>query len=208
MLPGANMGLLYIPFPPSEAPLGGVGVGVRSLQPKNEPVMRKILDVFVGSFVWLFLYCSAVYFVLNVLLGMQRIFGTWYRMFLYHYAHPYQYIALFCMVYAAMLALLLALGTQRMLKKRWVLIVLPLMATVVLASMVGGALWKIHDMQAGHFTEGARFWTDLGWGVSSGLQLGWLLLLASFPFNLLCLPAFAVAAIQSGRYVAHRGASD
>ena len=164
--------------------------------------MHKSLKIFTTSFAGLFVYCAAVYVLLRDGFGLDWVFGAWYRMFLYHYQHPFQYIAVFCIVYAAVLALLLQCWPGFFVRQRWALVGVALVSTVLLASVLGGALWKLHDMQAGYFTEGSRFWGDIWWGVSGGLELGWLLLLLSFPFNLLCLPAFVIAAYQSSKLYA------
>lgn len=42
-------------------------------------------------------------------------------------------------------------------------------------------------MQAGYFTEGARFWRDLWWGAKGGLLFGWFVILISIPYNLIGL---------------------
>ena len=62
-----------------------------------------------------------------------------------------------------------------------------MVTTIFAASIPGGVLWKIHDMQAGFFTKGARFWDDLLWGASAGLQVGWLIVLLSLPYNVIGL---------------------
>jgi len=46
-------------------------------------------------------------------------------------------------------------------------------------------MWVIHDMQAGYFTEGSRFWTSIRWGAWEGIKGGWLVILLSIPYNLL-----------------------
>ena len=56
-------------------------------------------------------------------------------------------------------------------------------STIFVASIPGGILWKIHDMQAGFSTTGSRFWSDLLWGAATGLQTGWLVIALSLPYN-------------------------
>jgi hypothetical protein len=42
-------------------------------------------------------------------------------------------------------------------------------------------------MQAGYFTTGARFWSDLQWGASMGLRVGWLIIALSLPYSVIGL---------------------
>lgn len=60
------------------------------------------------SFYWLasFLLASGGYFLLWLLLPSRAVFGTWYRMFLYHREHPLAYIAIPCFFYGIVAALL------------------------------------------------------------------------------------------------------
>ena len=152
--------------------------------------------VFALGFIGLTLYCSAVYLLLRDVVGLRMVFGGLYRMFMYHAKHPFQYIALFCAVFAAGLALVLACWPKARQWPAWVLTTLVLLLSLLLGSALGGALWSLHDMQAGYFPPGDRLWPHLWWGVESGLYVGWLVLLLSLPFNVLCLPAFYGA----GRY--------
>lgn len=146
------------------------------------------------SWLWIFLclwgFSSGVYALLHEVLGMQAVFGSMYRMYLYHYQHPYQYIAIFCAVYALAAAWLVTCKPHLQGLRRLLSIALLLLITIALASMAGGVLWKIHDMQAGYFPAGSRFWRDLWWGATNGLLAGWWVLLISTPFNLICLPGF------------------
>lgn len=155
-----------------------------------------LIAVIIACFASLFLYSAAVYWLLHDALGMQHVFAGLYRMFMYHAAHPYQYIALFCAVYALVLALVLQLFPQMASKRRWAVLACTLLLTLLLASAMGGVLWKVHDMQAGYFTEGARLWRDLLWGAENGVQVGWQVLALSQPFGLLCLPGFVVVTVQ------------
>ncbi|MBL8993541.1 MAG: hypothetical protein JNM63_09390 [Spirochaetia bacterium] len=78
--------------------------------------------------------------------------------------------------------------------RKHLLIVVILLSTVFVASMPGGVLWKIHDMRAGYFPNGIRLWQDLVWGAREGMQVGWLIPLSSFPYNLLVFVAgYAIA---------------
>jgi len=152
--------------------------------------------VFALGFIGLTVYCAVVYLLLRDVVGLRMVFGGLYRMFMYHAQHPMQYIALFCAVYAAGLALILGAWPTARRWPAWVLTTLVLLLTVLLGSALGGALWALHDMQAGYFPPGNRRWQHMRWGMQSGLEVGWLVLLLSLPFNVLSLPAFYAA----GRY--------
>ena len=152
--------------------------------------MRQAFKSFVWIFASLFVFSSGVYALLHEVLGMHAVFGSMYRMFLYHYQHPFQYIAIFCAVYALGAALLVTCKPNLAGRHQLLSIALLLLVTIALASVAGGVLWKIHDMQAGYFPPGDRFWSDLWWGARNGLLAGWFVLVASVPFNLICLAGF------------------
>lgn len=118
--------------------------------------------VFALVFAGLTLYCSAVYLVLRDVVGLQLVFGGLYRMFMYHAQHPFQYIALFCAVFAAGLASMLACWPRARQWPAWALTALVLLLTVLLGSALGGALWSLHDMQAGFFRRVIAFGRMLG----------------------------------------------
>lgn len=71
-----------------------------------------------------------------------------------------------------------------------------LLATLVIGSVLGGVLWKYHDMQAGYFPDGSRMSADFLWGAWTGLWIGPVIVLLSIPLNVL--------ALISGYAVTHR----
>lgn len=119
------------------------------------------------------------------------VFGGLWRMPAYHITHPYQYIFLMSVAYAStgIVWMKLFSGTKGFI--RYFTLIVALFFTVLLASGPGGVLWVFHDMQAGYFPVGKRFWSDVFSGANSGLEAGWLIVLYSFPYNLVCL-AFGV----------------
>ena len=108
-------------------------------------------------------------------------------MFMYHDEHPLQYIAVVSIVFGVIGTFWLRVFGHSIRWKRWISIIAAIVLTVVIASVPGGILWKIHDMQAGYFPPGVRFWDDLLWGAKEGLLIGWLVIVASIPYNLLGL---------------------
>lgn len=138
----------------------------------------------------LFLYSSAVYGLLHGVLGQTLVFGALYRMFMYHEAYAFQYIALFCAVHASVAMAAIYALPQGLRSHRWLLAAGTLLVTIAVASVLGGVLWKIHDMLAGYFPPGPRLWQDLLWGAEMGFYLGWQVLAMSQPYSLLCLLGF------------------
>jgi hypothetical protein len=151
--------------------------------------------VFALGFIGITVYCAVVYLLLRDVVGLHMVFGGLYRMFMYHAKHPFQNIALFCAVFAAGLALILGAWPTAKRWPAWVLTTLVLLLTVLLGSALGGALWALHDMQAGYFPPGDRRWQQMKWACKVAWKwAGWCC--CSLPFNVLCLPAFYAA----GRY--------
>jgi hypothetical protein len=127
---------------------------------------------------------AVVYLVLHAVMPRGFVFGTLSRMFMYHEAHPFQYIAIVALTYACVATAFVMRWPQLAGWRRCYAIVGIIAATILLASLPGGMLWKIHDMQAGYFPTGAGFWSDLFWGATAGLQVGWLVIALSLPYNI------------------------
>ncbi len=132
-----------------------------------------------------FVLSSVVYFVMHSI--SPYVFAGLFRMFMYHESHPLQYIAIVAITYAV-IATVCVLRLPKL--TRWrqrAAIVAIMLLSVIMASVPGGILWKIHDMQAGFFTTGERFWSDLFWGASTGLSVGWMVIALSIPYNVIGL---------------------
>ena len=130
-----------------------------------------------------FLLGALGYVAISSLLGAA--FRGLFRMFMYHEAHPFQYIGIVAIVFGIIGSVWVRYFGATEEWKRWLSILLCIMLTILVSSVPGGILWKIHDMQAGYFTEGARFWSDLWWGAKEGLLVGWLVILIPIPYNLI-----------------------
>ncbi|MDB6110408.1 MAG: hypothetical protein JWR69_2158 [Pedosphaera sp.] len=142
----------------------------------------KLFTFFAAS---AFILGAVGYLALHAVMPRGYVFGGLYRMFLYHEAHPFQYIAVVAFIYALIATVCVARWPHLAGWRRFATIICIIVATVFVASVPGGVLWKIHDMQAGFFTTGARFWNDLSWGASTGLQIGWLVIALSLPYNII-----------------------
>jgi H+/Cl- antiporter ClcA len=143
--------------------------------------------VFLFMFTAAFVLGVLAYWLLRAAMPDGVVFASLPRMIGYHWQHPYQYIAVVAVVYA-LIGTLCAYRWPHIQgrRRRWAIVGIMVLG-IVAASAPAGALWKIHDMQAGHFTSGPRFREDLVWGVKSGLELGWLVVALSVPYNIICL---------------------
>jgi len=144
--------------------------------------MNRAYKLFLYFALSCFLAASAGYFLLRMVMQDGWVFGALYRMFLYHWEHPLQYILVIAVIYGLIAAFMAIRFSDRPEISRW--IIFSVMAlTIVVASPIGGIMWVIHDMQAGYFTEGSRFWASIRWGTLEGIKLGWLVILLSIPYN-------------------------
>lgn len=126
---------------------------------------------------------GAGYFLINALFG--HAFGGLFRMFMYHEDHPLQYVAVVSVVFGVIGTFWLRVFGHTGGLRRWISIFAAIGLTIAVASVPGGILWKIHDMQAGYFPQGTRLWVDLLWGAKEGLMVGSLVIVASIPYNIL-----------------------
>ena len=135
--------------------------------------------------VWLSSICfilgSAGYLILKQI--VQYPFGAVFRMFCYHSQFPFQYIALVSICYGIVGSFWHACFKFSCGKRRFFSILVAILLALCLASPLGGIMWAIHDMQAGYFPKGRRFWLQILSGMSQGLSLGWLIMLLSIPYN-------------------------
>lgn len=152
-------------------------------RPSTHPVKMKLFAFYLLTS---FACASLGYALVYAALG-ESVFGGLYRMFVYHQRHPFQYIGLACAVFAVVAATFTSRVARTGGWRRVSAIVAIMLGSVVIASAPGGVLWSVHDMQAGYFPTGERFWQALVWGATTGLQTGWLIIAISFPFNVLGL---------------------
>jgi hypothetical protein len=152
--------------------------------PKHLPSWREFARLFGILFVTAFSGGIGSYWLLHSALGQRHVFGALYRMFLYHEQHPAQYIAIVAFFYALLVA---AWGVRsHSTGWRWHRSLLAIFAlTLLLSSAAGGVLWTFHDMQAGYFPPWGRRLAMFEDGIVSGITLGWLIFLLSFPLNVI-----------------------
>jgi hypothetical protein len=159
----------------------------------------KLLSAFGLLLTFFFVFGSMAYFLL--LLVQELPLGSFYKMFLYHYQHPYQYIFIASLVFAILASAWGYYFNATSGCKRYVGIGIVLCFTIPLASILSGTLWKIHDMQAGWFTDGVTFYTDLIWGATAGLKYGWMIVLLSTPYNIIMFIIGMMTTTKITRYI-------
>ncbi len=125
-----------------------------------------------------------MYYALWMVLPGHNVFGSLYRMFLYHWNFPMQYIAIPCFFYG-IIAVLFADKFQRNKTIGRIIITMAIVVlTMIISSPVGGVLWHYHDMKAGFFPD---HWISklIHKGLPHGLFVGWLVIKLSLPYNIL-----------------------
>ena len=153
--------------------------------------MKKSPFYFIVYFAVCFVGLAALYWAITlskISVWEDSAFAALFRMFLYHYTHPMQYIGVVAACYA-LVATIWTVFMKRMRTglTRFLEILFVIIVSLALACPLGGMLWHFHDMQAGFFPS---FWLrKLREGLSEGLQLGPVLILLSIPFNILSLIA-------------------
>ena len=153
---------------------------------------REFIRLFVALFGLSFVVGIGSYCLLHSVIGQPRVFGALFRMFLYHDEHPAQYIAVVAFFYA-LFAAAWGVRSRSIGWRRHLGILGVLIATLLFSSAVGGILWHFHDMQAGYFPPWERRLAAFADGISAGVTVGWLIVLLSFPLNVLSV-VFAYAA--------------
>jgi hypothetical protein len=142
--------------------------------------LKKILFSFTTSFI----LATGLYYVLWALMPDNRVFGVLYRMYPYHYEHPLAFIAIPCLFYGIIAALLAKRFAGQKTGIQVLLTVLILLLTVLVSSPFGGMLWHYYDMEAGFYPDN---WCQkiIVNGTKDGLELGWLIVALSIPYNII-----------------------
>lgn len=146
--------------------------------------MSIAVKLFAYFFISSFGLAAFGYALLKELLPGGFVFGSLPRMFLYHYSHPYQYIAVVALIYACVATPCVLIFSRVSRGCKTGVIIGIMFLTIMIASVPGGVLWEIHDMQAGYFPKGNVFLDHLFDGAMMGLQGGWLVIALSVPYNL------------------------
>jgi hypothetical protein len=115
---------------------------------------------------------------------LKYVFGTWYRMFLYHWEYPISFIAIPCFFYGIIATILADKFSNLIVSKQILLTLGIIIFTILLSSPFGGMLWHYYDMKAGYFPSN---WSEkmLRLGFKWGLQIGWLVIGLSIPYNII-----------------------
>lgn len=136
-------------------------------------------------FYWVssFILASSLYYVLELITPGHRVFGTLYRMLNYHSSYPIQFIAIPCLFYGIIASIFANKFQIKNTRGRIFLTLLIIVLTILISSPFGGMLWYYRDMKAVYFPAN---WISkmISRGFSGGLQLGWFLVLLSFPYNI------------------------
>lgn len=144
----------------------------------------KLFAYFAGC---AFILSSIGYLLLHAVLPEGHVFGGLYRMLAYHEAHPFQYIAIVAIAYGLIATLGVTFGLCFIKRYRTIAIFAIIGLSLIMASIPGGILGTIHDMQAGFFVHGDAFWNAILRGALSGLESGWYVVLLSLPYNIIGL---------------------
>ncbi|MCL1971513.1 MAG: hypothetical protein FWG57_00800 [Endomicrobia bacterium] len=147
----------------------------------NQSLKENLLK-FITAFVASFIFAIACYDIL-LFFGIKP-FADFYRMYAYHSAYYWQFIFIMCFVFSILAVLFSKKFKTLSLKKQILLTLLIIVLTIIISSPIGGMLWHLHDMLAGHFPK-KWLWKLIRYGFREGVQMGWLIILFSAPYNLI-----------------------
>lgn len=150
------------------------------MQKRQINILKRLLFFWTTSF----LIATSCYYLLWLTMPQHYVFGTWYRMFEYHYQHPIQYISIPCFVYGFIATFYANKFYHQSTKRQMITSLIIVFLTVLISSPFGGMLWNFHDMESGYFPTN---WVDRMFsnGISMGLSIGWLIIGLSIPYNIL-----------------------
>lgn len=148
----------------------------------NSTSIKQFIFYLVGSFI----IATLVYYLLSIVMPHNSVFGSWFRMYSYHNNNPLSFIFIPCFFYAVFATLFSAKYKNSSPLKRIGIMALIVILTIIISSPFGGMLYFYFDMRAGYFLSN---WISLliKHGTSEGLSLGWLIILLSYPFNIIVI---------------------
>lgn len=127
---------------------------------------------------------TVLYYILWIIMPRHYVFGSLYRMFLYHWEHPISFIAIPCFFYGIIATLFAEIFLKQKRVKQILLTLLIIIITIILSLPFGGMLWHYYDMKAGYFSPN---WMPkmIKLGFEWGFKLGWLIIVLSIPYNII-----------------------
>lgn len=143
-------------------------------------IIKRLIFYWTTSFI----LATAVYYILWAIMPNNHVFGTLFRMFLYHWEHPVTFITIPCFFYGIIATLLADKFSKKNVIGQIILTILIIVLTVILSSPFGGMLWYYYDMKAGYFPAN-WFGKIVATGFESGLTIGWLVVGLSIPYNII-----------------------
>lgn len=143
-------------------------------------VIRRVLFFWIASYS----LASLLYFILWNIMPHHYVFGAFFRMQLYHWEHPYEFIAIPCFFYGIFATYFADRFLSKSLFGKILLSLFIVFITAVVSSPFGGMLWHYYDMKAGYFPIN---WMEklLVNGALMGLEFGWLVIALSIPYNII-----------------------
>lgn len=147
---------------------------------KYQVQLRRLAFYWVSSFV----LATAVYYFLWFVTADNYVFGALYRMFLFHYENPIQFITIPCFFYGIIATLLANYFSKQRIIGKVLLTILIILLTVIISSPFGGMLWYYYNFKAGYFPAD-WFSRMIVNGAGEGLLLGWLIVGLSIPYNII-----------------------
>ncbi len=147
---------------------------------KSKTTINRLFFYWISSFI----LASSLYYILWLMMPSHHVFGALYRMFLYHWAFPMQYIAIPCFFYGIIASLFAIKFQNSKIIGRIIITILIIVLVILVSSPFGGMLWHLHDMNAGYFP---KHWISkmITNGFIWGLEMGWLIIALSIPYNII-----------------------
>ncbi len=144
----------------------------------NKSIKNRLIFYWISSFIIAYIG----YYILWLVMPNHYVFGVSYRMMLYHWEFPLQYIAIVCFFYGIIASIFSEKFKNQKTLGRILICLIIIILSILFSSPFGGMLWFLHDMNAGFFPQN-WFSKILYTGSLWGLQMGWYIILLSIPYN-------------------------
>jgi hypothetical protein len=152
----------------------------------NKEILKQNLVNFALALFASFVFAAACYDIL-LFFGILP-FARLYKVYSYHWEHPYQFMFIPCFIFSILGTVFAGKFKKVPYGKQIGLTLLIVFLTILISSPLGGMLWHLHDMLAGFFPEN-WLWKLIRYGFREGIQMGWLIIALSVPYNIIGITA-------------------
>lgn len=152
--------------------------------------MKQYLQILLQSSICVFSSTSLLYWILLTLSGKSCLFSTFQGSSSYHCLFPYQYIGVFSLSLGILLPIWVLWCRKTRAWQKYSVLFLTGIGIFTLSCILGGILWATHEVIVVGSHRGMGWPLFYLFEIKNTFIYGWIILLRTFPYNILSLCMF------------------